>query len=262
MARDWRPGGVARGARRAFRPSWVFITLTALFVASGVATWQRFGIIELDVLVFVVTGWLVTLSLHEYAHALTAYRAGDLGVADRGYLTLNLLKYSHPLLSIILPVVILLLGGIGLPGGAVWVDRHLVRTKAQDSLISAAGPAVNVVFTLLLTVPFLIGVNIAGHVEFWAAVAFLAFLQLTASVLNLIPMPGLDGGNLLYPWLSDTWRRRYDLMAPYGMLLLFVLLFEPRVNRIFFDTVYSIAEVIGLPPILVSVGANLFQFWR
>jgi hypothetical protein len=51
-------------------------------------------------------------------------------------------------------------------------------------------------------------------------------------------------------------------MAPYGMLLLFVLLFEPRVNRIFFDTVYSIADVIGLPPILVSVGANLFQFWR
>ncbi len=261
MARDWRPGGVTRGARRAFRPSWIFITLTGLFAGSGVAIWQRFGIIELDVLVFVVTGWLVTLSLHEYAHALTAYRAGDLGVADRGYLTLNLLKYSHPLLSIILPVIIVLLGGIGLPGGAVWVDRHLVRTKAQDSLISAAGPAVNVVFTLLLTAPFVIGVDIASHVEFWAAVAFLAFLQLTASVLNLIPMPGLDGGNLLYPWLSDTWRRRYDVMAPYGMLLLFVLLFEPRVNRIFFDTVYSIADLIGLPPILVSLGRGLFQFW-
>jgi Zn-dependent protease len=262
MARDWRAGGVTRASRRAFRPSWVFLTLVALLVAGGVATWQRFGIIELDVFVFIVAGWLVSLSLHEYAHALTAYRAGDLGVADRGYLTLNLLKYSHPLLSIILPVIILVLGGIGLPGGAVWVDRHAVRTKAMDSVISAAGPAVNVAFTLLLTVPFLIGVKIAGHVEFWASVAFLAFLQLTASMLNLIPMPGLDGGNLLYPWLSDAWRRRYDIMAPYGMLLLFVLLFEPRVNRIFFDTVYTVADVIGLPPILVSVGANLFQFWR
>ena len=49
-------------------------------------------------------GWLVSLCLHEYAHALVAYRAGDLGVAERGYLTLNPLKYTHPLLSIVLPV--------------------------------------------------------------------------------------------------------------------------------------------------------------
>ena len=262
MARDWRTGGIARATGRAFRPSWVFLLLVGLFVASGVATWQRFGIIELDVFVFVVAGWLVSLSLHEYGHALVAYRAGDLGVAERGYLTLNPLKYSHPLLSIILPLVILVLGGIGLPGGAVWIDRHAVRTKAADSLISAAGPAVNVAFTLLLTAPFVIGVSVAGHIEFWSAVAFLAFLQLTASMLNLIPMPGLDGGNLLYPWLSETWRRRYDVMAPFGLLLLFVLLFEPRVNRIFFETVYSIADLIGLPPILVSFGRQLFQFWR
>ena len=61
-------------------------------------------------LLFVVAGWLVSLSLHEYAHALVAYRAGDRGVAERGYLTLNPLKYTHPVLSIVLPVVFLLLG--------------------------------------------------------------------------------------------------------------------------------------------------------
>ena len=50
-------------------------------------------------------------------------------MAARGYLTLNPLKYTHPLLSIVLPVLFLLMGGIGLPGGAVWVDRHAIRGK-------------------------------------------------------------------------------------------------------------------------------------
>ena len=72
----------------------------------------------------------MSLCLHEYAHALVAYRAGDRGVADRGYLTLNPLKYTHPLLSIVLPVVVVMLGGIGLPGGAVWVDHAHIAQQA------------------------------------------------------------------------------------------------------------------------------------
>jgi len=262
MGVEGRFGGRIRGgSRRAFRPSGVFVGLVALFVTGGVMTWQGYGNVGFDVFVFVVAGWLVSLSLHEYAHALIAYRAGDRGVAERGYLTLNPLKYTHPLLSIVIPVVVLLLGGIGLPGGAVWVDRHAIRNRLTDSLISAAGPLVNVVFTIALTVPFLVGVDVLAHLEFWAALAFLAFLQLTASLLNLLPIPGVDGGNLIQPWLSETWRRRFDAIAPFGLLILFALLFEPRVNRIFFNVVFAVADVIGLPPGLYAVGRDLLQFW-
>ena len=154
----------------------------------------------------------------------------------RGYLTLNLLKYTHPILSVGCRCIFMLLGGIGLPGGAVYVDRHSVRARMGDSLISAAGPAVNVLFTIALTVPFWFGVESYTHQEFWAGMAFLAFLQLTASLLNLLPVPGLDGGNMLRPWLSYEWGRGFDVVAPFGMLALFLLLFEPRVNRIFFDS--------------------------
>jgi Zn-dependent protease len=62
-----------------------------------VLTWNGFGSIRFDVFLFVVSGWLVSLCLHEYAHAVVAYRAGDRDIAHRGYLTLNPLKYSHPL---------------------------------------------------------------------------------------------------------------------------------------------------------------------
>ncbi len=71
----------------------------------------------------------MSLCLHEFGHALAAYLGGDTSVRDAGYLTLNPLKYSHPLLSIIMPVLFLMMGGIGLPGGAVYINRHALRSS-------------------------------------------------------------------------------------------------------------------------------------
>jgi Zn-dependent protease len=254
--------GLALGLPRgAIRPSPIFLGLVALFITGGVMSWYDYGNQRLNVFIIVVAGWLVSLSLHEFAHALFAYRAGDTSVVARGYLSLNLLKYTHPILSVVLPVIFILLGGIGLPGGAVYIDRHSVRTRLGDSLISAAGPAVNVLFTIALTLPFWFGVTGDTHDEFWAGIAFLAFLQLTASLLNLLPVPGLDGGNMLRPWLSYEWGRRFDVVAPFGMLALFLLIFEPRVNRIFFDVVYGLSDAVGLPPWLIEAGRQMLTFW-
>ena len=250
-----------RTPRNAFVPSPVFVGIVAVFVVSGVMTWSHFGNVKVDVFLFIVTGWLVSLCLHEYAHALAGFFSGDKTVADRGYLRLNPLKYTHPLLSIVLPLVIVVLGGIGLPGGAVWVDRHHLRGRSWDSFVSFAGPAMNILFTLLLVVPFAVGVNVEAHPDFWAAVAFLAFLQLTASVLNLMPIPGVDGGNLIEPWLPPDWQRGFAKVAPFGMLLLFALLWEPRINRAFFWFVFTIADALGLPSDLYAEGFSLFRFW-
>jgi len=225
-------------------------------------TWAGFGNVRFDVVLFVVSGWLVSLCLHEYAHAVVAYRAGDTGVAHRGYLTLNPLTYSHPLLSVVLPVVVVLLGGIGLPGGAVWVDRHRIPGRLRHSLVSLAGPAVNVVGAVLLALPFAIGVDTSARPEFWAAVALLGFLQLTASVLNLVPVPGLDGGNIVQPWLSPRWQRGYDVLAPYGFIILFGLLWNPRVGGWFFDVVHTLAGGLGLPASLYAQGLAMLRFWR
>ena len=247
--------------RSAFRPSPIFVGIVALFVTAGVLLWQGFGHSGVNAFLFVVAGWLVSLCLHEYAHALTAYRGGDRGVAGRGYLTLNPLKYSHVLLSVILPVLFVILGGIGLPGGAVWVDKHQLRGKGWDSFVSFAGPAMNILFALALTLPFALGVDIYAHFEFWAAVAFLAFLQITASLLNLLPIPGIDGGNLVEPWLKPDWQRGFAKVAPFGFLLLIALLWEPRINRLFFGLVFGIADFLGLPEGLYGDGFRLFRFW-
>jgi Zn-dependent protease len=252
----------ARSRRAVFRPSGLFLCLVALFAVSGWMAWSGFGAARVNVLLFVISGWVVSLCLHEYGHALTAYRSGDLAVADRGYLTLNPLRYTNPLLSIIFPIVFLLLGGIGLPGGAVWVDHTHIRGRLRTSLISLAGPLVNIAFLLLTVAPFALGVDTSAHEQFWAGLAFLAFLQLTASLLNLAPIPGVDGGNALRPWLSAEYRRGFDAVAPWGMILLFALLMSPIVSGVFFSLVYGIGDIIGLPGWLADEGRRLFQFWR
>jgi Zn-dependent protease len=245
----------------AFRPSPVFLGVVAVWLTGGVMAWFEYGSPVVNVLLFVLAGWVVSLSLHEYAHALFAYRSGDHSVEARGYLTLNPLKYAHPFLSIVIPLVFLLIGGIGLPGGAVWVDRGAVRTRGRASLISLVGPGANVVFLLVLASPFLVGVNTRAHPTFWAAVAFLAFLQLTAAALNLLPVPGLDGGNALRPWLRGDLAKLYDYAAPFGFLILLVIIFNPLSGEFFWFAVFGAARLVGLPGHLIVDGLELVQFW-
>jgi Zn-dependent protease len=121
---------------------------------------------------------------------------------------------------------------------------------------------VNVLFAVVLVAPLAAGVDVFAHLDFWAAWAFLAWLQITASVLNLVPIPGVDGGNALRPWLSYDWRRGFDAVAPYGMLLFLLLLWQPRVNVLFFDVVDGLSRLVGLNTALADAGRANFMFWR
>jgi Zn-dependent protease len=256
-----------RTPRNAFVPSPIFVGIVALTVVSAWMAFTGFGNVKVDVFLFVICGWLLSLCLHEYAHALVAFFSGDRGVAERGYLRLNPLKYTNPLLSIILPVVFVILGGIGLPGGAVWVDHTYIRSKAKESLISLAGPATNLLFALVIAVPFWFRGSdpeeyLTGpHRYFWAALAALGFLQVTASVLNFLPVPGLDGGNIIRPWLNEQYQRAYSMFAPFGFILVFALLWQSRVNVWFFDFVDWLARLIGFPDLLGELGLYLMRFW-
>ncbi|MGN2635451.1 site-2 protease family protein [Nocardia takedensis] len=258
------PFAKPRTGRGAVRPSPVFLLVVAIAVAGGVLAW----ISELDstraqigVFLLVVAGWVVSLCLHEFAHAYTAWRAGDREVELRGYLTLNPLKYSHPLLSIVLPIVFIALGGIGLPGGAVYVNPHNVDARTQR-IISGAGPAVNLVCAVVLLVIVRVFGSASSHPAFWFGLSFLAFLQVTAALLNSLPIPGLDGYGVLEPSLSYQTRRSLDQFKPFGMLILFALLFTPAINNVFFDAVYALFELSGVPRVWSGYGDYLTRFWR
>ncbi|HET9380273.1 MAG TPA: site-2 protease family protein, partial [Streptomyces sp.] len=191
----------SRGSERRVSP--VFLGILAVTAVTGWAAWTGFAAQPgVAVFLFVTAAWIVSLCLHEYAHARTALHSGDISVGTKGYLTLNPLKYTHALLSVVLPVVFVIMGGIGLPGGAVFIERDRVRGRWRHSLISAAGPLTNVLFAAVCTAPFWLDALGGVPRDFRFALAFLALLQVTAAILNFLPVPGLDGYGVLEPWLS------------------------------------------------------------
>jgi Zn-dependent protease len=252
---------VTRSERRI---SPIFIGLVAIMGVAGWAVWTGFSASTgFSVFLFVVAGWVVSLCLHEYAHARTALHGGDITIGAKGYLTLNPLKYTHAVLSIVLPVIFVILGGIGLPGGAVFIERGRISGRWKHSLISAAGPLVNVACAMLLMLPFTFGALDAGvPIPFLAALAFLAMLQVTAAILNLLPVPGLDGYGIVEPWLSYSFRRQVEPFAQFGLLAVFGCLWIPEVNAVFFNFVDSVTHAFGVPDGASSLGYAYFQFWK
>ena len=242
----------------AILPSPLFLALIAAAGFSGWALWNTLADVGILTFVFVATAWVISLCLHEFAHALVAYRNGDESVRYRGYLTLDPLKYTHPVFSIVLPLVFVLLGGIGLPGGAVFINQAALRTRGARSRVSAAGPATNLIIAILLGAAFALR---EGPSPFWAAVAFLIFLQVTAVVLNLLPVPGLDGFGIIEPWLPTAWLARTARVAPFAILILFGLLWIPAINAWFFQGIFGILTALGVPGVLVGSGYGQFRFW-
>ena len=141
--------------------------------------------------VVVIVGWVFSLCLHEFSHALLAYLGGDTTVRDTGYLTFNPLKYTHPVFSILLPLVFLLMGGIGLPGGAVYIEKWRLRSRNWVSAVSLAGPLSNLLLAVILGLVLRFAPFTTSGI--WPGIAFLALLQVMALVLNLIPLPPFDG---------------------------------------------------------------------
>ncbi len=189
---------------------WVFPGLIAIVVAAGYAA----AVSDLGVWIFVVVmaGWVITLCLHEFAHAATALAGGDTSVRARGYLTLNPFHYVNAAYSIVIPVVVLAIGGIPLPGGSVLIESHRLRTRIWSSLVSVAGPLTNLILGIVL-----VSVAKAMPVEFvdgffhpnglYQAVAFLALLQFLTAILNILPVPGFDGFGIIAPYLSPAFQR-------------------------------------------------------
>jgi Zn-dependent protease len=253
-----------RPLRQSVRPSPIFLAIVALTAVGGVLAWlcatdNNRPLAYVGVFIFVIAGWLVSMCLHEFAHAFTAWRFGDRDVEARGYLTLNPLRYSHPLLSIALPVLIIAIGGIGLPGGAVYV-RTSWMTKGQKSLVSLAGPFTNLAFAVLLLALTAL-LRETEHSVFWAGMAFLGFLQVTAVVLNMLPVPGLDGYGALEPHLSPQTQRALEPAKRWGLFILLILLFTPQVNQWFWDVVLWFFDFSGVPRWLVGDGSDLTRFW-
>ena len=212
------------------------------------------------IVLLVLAGWAVSLCLHEFGHAYTAYRGGDRSVRAKGYLTLDIRRYADLGLSLVLPVFFLLLGGIPLPGGAVWIDHSAIRSRAVRSLVSLAGPAANLIVGALLTaavalVPMPIGLAVG--------LSALALIQVLAFVLNILPVPGLDGFGVLEPYLPVSALRLAARVRPWAPIALFVLILGvPGAASALFTLGALVFGAIGGDTSLAATGYSELFFWR
>lgn len=250
-----------------FSISPIFLLLILVTCLMGILIYNGHTWNNVAVFIFVLSGWVVSLALHEFGHAITAFFSGDYSVAQKGYLALNPLKYTHGWMSLIFPILIMIAGGIGLPGAAVYVNRAAISSRFKQSLVSASGPLATLCFTALLSIPFFLKLHPINtspyHLEFWAALALLLYLQITAFIFNLLPIPGFDGFNILRPWLPSELTSITDSMSKYTMLVFMVIFFSNNPLRdTFWATIDWVSLSVNLNTSLVHFGYYLFQFWE
>ena len=209
----------------------------------------------------VCIGWIFALCIHEFCHAAVAYMGGDKSVKEKGYLTLNPLKYTDPGLTLVIPIIMLMLGGIALPGAAVYIDRSKLRNKFWHSAVSAAGPFGSAVMIFVYASPFMLGiVTRDSDYSLWPALALLVLLQIVCLILNSLPIPPLDGYGVIEPWLPRGAQEAMNRFGQFGIWIVFGLLwFVEPLNAALWITAMLIAHLLNVPGAMIQTGYQLFS---
>ncbi len=170
---------------------------------------------------------IVSLTVHEAAHAWAANRLGDSTARLLGRLSLNPLVHIDPVGTVVFPLVAITTG-LPLIGWAkpVPVDFRNLRAPRRDfALIAAAGPVSNLLMALAGAGVF--GLMRGGDGELGLAaygIGMFVVLNVLLAVFNMFPIPPLDGGNVLMGVLPPSMSAVIDRIRPYGIFVLYALM--------------------------------------
>jgi len=189
---------------------------------------------------------LVSLTLHELAHAWVAWRLGDPTAKSQGRLTLNPIVHLDPLGTLMFVLTALI---ANLPFGwarPVPVDpRYFRRAKEGMAIVAAAGPLMNFLLALVCW-------GVVRHVELsgqWAEVLEKAYIvNLVLGIFNLVPVPPLDGSRILGVVMDDATYVRWIRLDQYGMLVVFgaFFLFQEQFTRVLTDLIIHVTRVMDV----------------
>lgn len=211
----------------------------------------------IEVALIVVSGWIISVCFHEFAHAAFAYLGGDRSVKSKGYLDFNPFAYSDIRLSVILPTVFMLFGGIGLPGASVSIREDLLKNRYWSSLVSAAGPMATLLFSLLVLAIIRSGI----FSDTWLfALCWLLNIEIIVLFLNLLPIPGLDGFGIIVPFLPQEMQKKAAAFYKHGIMILILLFWiVPGPNELLWRSAALTLKFVDVPLLLVDRGQYLYQ---
>jgi len=176
---------------------------------------------------------LFSLTVHEAAHALTADRLGDPTARLLGRVSLNPAVHVDPIGTIVFPLIAIITS-LPVLGWAKPVPVNVTRLrghwKRKYMLIAAAGPASNLVLAVIASI-LLHVIPVSGRLAeaalgpLGAVLREAVYLNVLLAVFNMVPVPPLDGGNVLAGVLRGPVADMYDRLRPYGFIILYGLMF-------------------------------------
>jgi Zn-dependent protease len=199
---------------------------------------------------------ILAITLHEAAHGYVAMRFGDMTAYAAGRVTLNPIRHIDPVGTVALPLALLaitkLFGGGGMLFGwakPVPVNFENLRRPKQDMLwVAAAGPLSNLAMALLWAAALKTGLAMPDN-YFSLPLALMGaagvFINVIFLVLNLLPLPPLDGGRILVSLLPVRLARSVSRVEPYGFIILIVLLFTEVLGRILWPLIAATMSLIA-----------------
>jgi len=202
-------------------------------------------VLQLSVLFFSVI-------IHEVAHGYIAYKRGDSTAKQLGRLTLNPVSHIDIFGSILLPLV-LLIANAPVFGWAKPVPvnpARLYKPKTDMLWVSLAGCAANFLLAITAALGMLIIRNFATSdmsvlIPAYQILQTILIINIVLPVLNLIPIPPLDGSRIVYYLLPTELAVKYDSISPYGFFIIFALLFTGILWKIISPVIYFLIALLG-----------------
>src|SRR3989337_4563037 len=190
-----------------------------------------------------IVGLVFAISIHEFAHALIAYRLGDPTDKLAGRLTLNPAAHLDPI-----GTLALLLVGIGWGKPTPFDPFNLRNIKRDSALISVAGAASNFILAIILSIPYLF-FYFTGNLSLtinsvYQVISIIIWLNLILGVFNLIPVHPLDGFKVLAGLLPRDWYYDFIQTERYGIFILLFLLITGAIGKILFPIISSIFSIL------------------